>query len=247
MLGLLGRLRDKMCSVRRDRIFSSLSLCSEGSRIEVDYEIDEVRLMCRVLEASTFSSCICCAAILVHALDLASVLTGYERDAPRFGEDFAEFQVRGYRLSASALTGQSRTERLPERWLGCTVVVGSQWRQDGVVMICVSMVCSDTLGYIFWWRPGYTRSDEPDQCADCVYLQINLVEDKGYGKSLGRMGTHVTIAPSGNGYVCNVRLTLSALLEVCREKDGSAQALALCNLSFRHHGCKLLFHKETRR
>ncbi|CAN9359746.1 unnamed protein product [Alternaria alternata] len=54
----------KECHDVRDRIFSLLALCGEGSDLEVDYEFSRADLIMRVLQACSNSFCLCTANML---------------------------------------------------------------------------------------------------------------------------------------------------------------------------------------
>jgi len=240
LIGLLNRFRDKQCSEPRDRIFSLLSLCSEDSRIDVDYNTPEVRLMCRVLGTSVISPCLCCVAVLVYALNLTSLLNERVRDVPLLREDFAEFQARGFTLSSPTPTGHSTSKRWPERCSGCTEALSSQWKQDGIVMFCLSRVCSDTPGHIFWSQPGYSNYQGSALLANCVYIDTQFFQGDSFSRPLGEMGEHVTITHPADGDKYTVRLRLGALLDIFFQRPPSAKAPTLCNPHLRTHGCRLI-------
>ncbi|CAN9363767.1 hypothetical protein AA0112_g11455 [Alternaria arborescens] len=60
----------KECHDRRDRIFSLLALCGEGSDLEVDYDISHDDLAERFLKACSNSFCFCTINMLDRVLDL---------------------------------------------------------------------------------------------------------------------------------------------------------------------------------
>jgi hypothetical protein len=70
MIDLLSRFRDKHCSLPRDRIYSLLSICRDGLKIAVDYDLPVAELMYRVLDNQRL--CFCTAAMVSQTLDLAS-------------------------------------------------------------------------------------------------------------------------------------------------------------------------------
>ena len=70
LLSVLGRFREKRCSLLQDRIFSVLSLCLPSSRVTVDYDQDPVLLACTVLANSPAPLCLCEVMTLLRDLDL---------------------------------------------------------------------------------------------------------------------------------------------------------------------------------
>ncbi|CAN9346902.1 unnamed protein product [Alternaria sp. RS040] len=60
----------KECHDRRDRIFSLLGLCGEGSDLEVDYGISRTDLIMRVLQVCSNSFCLCAINMLDRVLGL---------------------------------------------------------------------------------------------------------------------------------------------------------------------------------
>jgi hypothetical protein len=71
LIYLLQLFSEKDCGDRRDRVFSLLGLCGEGSDLEVDYDISHDELAKRVLQACGKSFCLCAVGILDRALHLA--------------------------------------------------------------------------------------------------------------------------------------------------------------------------------
>ncbi|KAL6711131.1 hypothetical protein ACN47E_005662 [Coniothyrium glycines] len=65
---LFLRFSDLECSVPRDRIFSLLSICHEGSSIKVDYEKDAFDLTYDILRLCNPHNCLCSVVALKHAL-----------------------------------------------------------------------------------------------------------------------------------------------------------------------------------
>jgi hypothetical protein len=61
----------KECRDRRDRIYSLLALCGEGSDLEVDYDISYHDLAKQVLKACRNSFCLCAIRLLDRVLHLA--------------------------------------------------------------------------------------------------------------------------------------------------------------------------------
>lgn len=71
LIYLLQLFSEKQCHDRRDRVFSLLGLCGEGSDLEVDYDISHDELAKRILQACSNSFCLCAVGILDKVLHLA--------------------------------------------------------------------------------------------------------------------------------------------------------------------------------
>jgi hypothetical protein len=62
LMKLLKFFEGKCCAVRRDRIYSLLSLCRMGEKIRVDYNASDIDLILQVLHACKEEMCFCTAA-----------------------------------------------------------------------------------------------------------------------------------------------------------------------------------------
>jgi hypothetical protein len=71
MIDLLSRFRNKHCSIPRDRIYSLLSICRDGLKVTVDYDLPEPDLMYRVLRQQMLF-CFCTAVMVSQTLDMAN-------------------------------------------------------------------------------------------------------------------------------------------------------------------------------
>jgi hypothetical protein len=77
LIQLIGQLKDKKCAVRRDRIFSVLGICGEGSTLSVDYESTSETLAMRILSVSNQSFCLCSLVVVCGVLGIS-----FPYDAP---------------------------------------------------------------------------------------------------------------------------------------------------------------------
>jgi hypothetical protein len=230
LLGLLSRFRDRQCSVRRDRIFSLLSLCSEGSRIHVDYGISDLQLLYRVLDASPGTSCLCSAAIVVHALDLTALIS----DEPRLMEEFAEFDTRGVYNSPLSESSLIKCNL-------CWSDLGSSWHEHQIVFFCLSSVCQDISGHLIWEQASPSHNAGVEANLGRVYYTraAKSLEGGFLVKPVGQMGELVQIAPSADGQTYTIRLTLRALLEVFVGWYTPSRPPVPCELSFRNYGRRM--------
>ena len=68
LIDLLDQYADKQCADPRDRIYSLLALCTEWSKVEVDYSIELQDLAYGVLECHPGKLSLCVAAIVAQTL-----------------------------------------------------------------------------------------------------------------------------------------------------------------------------------
>jgi len=68
LLLLLCRFQHQKCSVQRDRVFSLHTLCIEGPRITVDYQLSDDDFLEHVLSACADRLCLCSPTIVATAL-----------------------------------------------------------------------------------------------------------------------------------------------------------------------------------
>jgi hypothetical protein len=71
---LVDRFRFKQSGVLRDRVFSLLSLCGDGSDVLVDYEVTDLQVAENVLESCKRSFCLCSIGIVAFILCVESQL-----------------------------------------------------------------------------------------------------------------------------------------------------------------------------
>jgi hypothetical protein len=243
LFGLLSRFSDKKCSVRRDRIFSLLSLCSEGSTIQVDYGVSDLHLLFRTLEKSGSTSCLCYAAIGVYALDLTTILRDDLRGEPALSKPFAEFETsRVYTTVPSP-----ENTAVPVRCNNCWSNMDSMWYGQGNIMFCLSLVCPETRGHLCWIQPNSLEAAVSTAQKGWVhYVEQTPSEGENSRRSLGQMGEQVTIIFSSEENAYMIRLTLSVLLEIFLGKSTSSRPPVPCGLSFRNHRCNLILSKDNR-
>jgi hypothetical protein len=72
LIYLLNCFQFQNCHIDRDRIFSLLGLCKDGSNFQVDYDISDFDLAVRVLAFCMDSFCVCAIQTVATALRLSS-------------------------------------------------------------------------------------------------------------------------------------------------------------------------------
>ncbi|KAF1842170.1 uncharacterized protein K460DRAFT_292175, partial [Cucurbitaria berberidis CBS 394.84] len=68
LIYLLKKFMFKECHIARDRVFSLLALCGEGSNLQVDYKISSEELAYNILTICRQSICFCTVRVVCRAL-----------------------------------------------------------------------------------------------------------------------------------------------------------------------------------
>jgi hypothetical protein len=68
LIRLLVEHRWKECHIPRDRIYSLLSVCGEGSDLRVDYQVSDEEVFLQTIRSCPESVCFCSVACVAHAL-----------------------------------------------------------------------------------------------------------------------------------------------------------------------------------
>jgi hypothetical protein len=74
LVNIFYALPDRHCKLRRDRVYSILSLASEGSKIAVDYGSSDLAVYSQVMQSCEGSMCICSAGVIARNLAWKSPL-----------------------------------------------------------------------------------------------------------------------------------------------------------------------------
>ncbi|OAG05286.1 uncharacterized protein CC84DRAFT_834252 [Paraphaeosphaeria sporulosa] len=83
--------RAKLCTERRDDIFSLLSVSSNGHEMAMDYSISREELAIRFLHMDEESFCLCHVAMVFEHIE-AEILRSIESTWPNYLSDFIEVQ-----------------------------------------------------------------------------------------------------------------------------------------------------------
>jgi hypothetical protein len=142
VVNLLHRFRNKKCTIRRDRIYSLLALCKEGRNLKVDYDVSEEHLLRQVLSLRPSSMCFCSASVLSHALTPWDFTPCNDRlqSAP-----FIETHMYAFALNSATCPS-------------CSNWVPFSWTRKKGIVFCLSNVCCDTQGHMFWEQQETTKS-----------------------------------------------------------------------------------------
>jgi hypothetical protein len=74
LIDLLEDFGERECQIPRDRIFSLLSLCKQGERVNIDYALPDVDLMYEVLKNFERPICLCHALLLGQCLGILETI-----------------------------------------------------------------------------------------------------------------------------------------------------------------------------
>jgi hypothetical protein len=76
LLDLLRSFRYRQCKIKRDRIYSLLALCGEGSQIPVDYISRDQEVLKQVLRVCIGSAYLCSTALHADTLEISAIEDG---------------------------------------------------------------------------------------------------------------------------------------------------------------------------
>jgi hypothetical protein len=82
LISLIQKHRGKACHTARDRIYSLLSICGEGSRLRVDYQAATGEVLLKTMRSCPRSICICSVACVAATLDYDVSPTTQQRWRP---------------------------------------------------------------------------------------------------------------------------------------------------------------------
>jgi hypothetical protein len=142
LISRLHEFRGQQCTIKRDRIFSLLSLCREGPDVKVDYAVPDTQVMVQVLEACEKTLCFCSIAIVAEALEL--------RRLPDLEVTLRDFQFAPLRFDFGNQTYCPICNEMID--LTRTRMVGH--------LFCLGSVCPDIGRHLFLERmPSETISE----------------------------------------------------------------------------------------
>jgi hypothetical protein len=133
LLSLLYHFRRTRCDIPRDRIYSLLALCSQGNRIQVNYEVSDEEVMRHILDVYSDSLCLCSAAIIADVLWRTLWPRGRVRIQPvEEATPYIEFPVK-----TSDLDKHHRCHDF------CETTFPEVWRRKRGVIVCMRRTCPD--------------------------------------------------------------------------------------------------------
>lgn len=214
---LLRHFKQSDSSIKRDRIFSLLGLCSEGAFIKVDYDMPEELLIYEVLRACQADLCFCTTAIIAHSLDCQFMgLEGLRSDYP-----VVELRVNSTEVQLGGSCHQ------------CSQC-GSWVEWNHMVFFCLESVCKGIGGHLFW-NPGSLATwfqNTPQYCP--THGKRSLSSSQRY-ICLPENGMAATSGRDNNGYI--IQITMEALIQIVLEKsvDVDCRSLEVCQ---NFNGCQ---------
>jgi hypothetical protein len=226
LVWLIHRFQDSQCAIKRDRVFSLLSLCGEAKELKVDYDSPDELLMAEVLNLSAGSVCFCSVAVLsrsLHYQDPTQSQDYWSAGPPneRFRNDLP---IIGVSLKTFQLIPSDDTFRY--RCSDCGSHVWQSFVTRNMRKFCLEQICSEIGGHLYL-----------DQ-ADIIYHQQtptnshhHIIGNASFApRKLCTSGKGVTILKTDKKELFSIQFTLQALVEIVREHvNDSVGKLGLCS------------------
>lgn len=211
---LLALFRNKGCSIKRDRIFSLLSLCEQNLNWKIDYDVSDAELYKRIIrETSNNMVCLCSCWLLSNILDTQIFL-----HEPSFGKTFEERLYSGNIVATMFLFPHTTN------MLRCTTCQADLAERGPIpvptYIFCLTQICEKLRGHLY--------SDGQNQ-----YLWYASEHESGLDGISGE-NFRVNWGSSKTGAPVNLQLNymgLAQLIEALRVNDthGGAWAFNLCD------------------
>lgn len=206
LLLVLKHFQGKCCALRRDRIYSLLSLCRNGDQIKVDYNASDNEVIVQVLDACHEELCFCSAATV------ARIVGG--PNLPLLEEEAYLFPIKRV-FQLQGITIDSKTCAL------CSTPLPTSWQNFSGVYFCLkgsSAVCTESHGHFFWDCSPKEHNEQPTFDCNCFYYQANGV-GAYYTRSrpLARRGRGIEIARAEASDIYTLYFTLGALVDMIHE------------------------------
>jgi hypothetical protein len=223
LVRLMDLLKDRECSLARDRVFSLLSLCDERTRISVDYSCSKLELMYQILDHHQHSHlCFCCAAVVAHDLELADITPSAceSRNSSPYIEIDLEPEPR-----KSNDAGPKLTEEIPDDdflYGSCSFKIKAQWISPP------GTTGNPVLRWSIYFHLYYTSlSLYCDEVRENMTVKLHSKFGLGDGSSvICRYGEGIQLLPHTSGDKLMLRISFWVLPRIMRE----VKYLRLCSV-----------------
>jgi hypothetical protein len=216
LVALLCDYHAKKCEIKRDRVYSLLSICREGAELKVDYSLSEEKFMSTVLRASHLTPCLCSAWVVSESID-DDAISKVDIKAPYF-----------LKFTLQAIDALHATQST--RHSCCSASAKMALREEsGGQLFCLSKVCPKFKLHLF------VESQELDK------QHIRIINSETYYRgarsiSLGENGKLVEIHSSLNGDSYMINVTLEGFVKLAASTQHSIYIPKLCSMA-RQTGC----------
>ncbi|KAF2651108.1 hypothetical protein K491DRAFT_103718 [Lophiostoma macrostomum CBS 122681] len=190
---LLADFKYRDCLIPRDRVFSLVSMCQEGPRFKVDYQMHDFDLVQYICGVSLERLCICNALDIPTTLNLpGGPLEEHEADVPQREGLFLEVDV-------GCAEKQART---CATCTNCSIMINWPSMNSQSRYVCLDSMCRNVQGHLCW-HGSYVGFYDPSTFGGVKY-----------------MGNHGVVSQDSDGSRCTLRLSLTflQLLDFEREK-----------------------------
>lgn len=192
LVNILHHFEDRHCTVRRDMVYSVLSLSREAEQLKVNYQSPTSELLWQILNICKDSLCLCTIEVLVRALDKESFVSTEPRMQLR--SPFVDVPMCGFQAEDMVSIA-----RCP--FCGSPVDIAESSRIG--LIFCLLTACKDSDSHLYQEYVG------------CHYQWFVVSPRRNERKSLGEIGRDIGVtsdANSNNQYL--LRLSLPALLKI---------------------------------
>lgn len=193
LVNLLHYFEDKCCTVRRDMVYSLISLSREAEKLKVNYQSPTSEVMREVLSICKDSVCVCTAAVLVRALGLESFVDA----EPRLGNSALSVDMP---ILGTAFEPTGPVTRCPF----CQSPLQFAGRSGSEVVLCLSTACKDAEGHMY---------KEPSCDSSDYILTLESLGERTLN-TVGRIGEDIKISQIDNSNLHLLQLSLPPLLNI---------------------------------
>jgi len=192
LVNLMHHFGDKCCTVRRDMVYSVLSLSREAETIKVNYQSPIIDMVRQVLEVCKDSVCLCAVAVLVRSLGGES----FTDPETRLGTStlFVDLPILAVSSNDIGPTARCRLCNSPLQPAGLS---------NGGLIFCLLTACKDSEGHLYTKRDPEGRN-----------LLILGSFREGTPKVLGEIGTEIKIIEEDNSNNYLLKFSFSSLLNI---------------------------------
>jgi hypothetical protein len=202
LIQILKHFQGKCCALRRDRIYSLLSLCRNGKQIKVNYDASDIEVISQVLDACHEELCFCSAATVARIIKGADKYLGHEAYTLPVGRSF---QLQGVPVELTTCPF-------------CLVETPEIWEAWGGVYFCLkgnSAVCTESHGHILWRCLPEDKFEQPLEDDDVLrYQRSGDGGRSSHFSTLCRRGGSIDIMRNESDDLYTLRFKLGILVDM---------------------------------
>ena len=199
LIELANNLCESQCSIPRDRIFSLLSLSSEGEELRVDYDMPEAELIVDLIRICRDTACFCSVSIVSYCLRSEGL-----QASPPTQEYLLEFEIEN-----SPTIGSLDFPRCQF----CRSRVNPASVQPNTDLFCLTTICRWMRGHL---SLEHSTGNVFYEYFYNVHVDMGTSFDNEYSKRsiLCANGDGIIVSSIPDSSSFTLRLTLSTIAEV---------------------------------